>query len=155
MGGRGPSDNEWDITSVKIKREKLIEWRQTDQNQNQLSPVCFGSAIKGLQLTILLLVRPLFITSSQVLYFEDDYLEVELAIHIYVDKWPMTLAPTIEVSGYTDLRSINEDKERRLRIDLIEKLMIILPAIFYVCDLYPPQAVQRSLFNIEPLCPQT
>jgi hypothetical protein len=25
-----------------------------------------------------------------VLYFEDDYLEVELAIHIYVDKWPMT-----------------------------------------------------------------
>jgi hypothetical protein len=25
MGGRGPSDNEWDITSVKIKREKLIE----------------------------------------------------------------------------------------------------------------------------------
>jgi hypothetical protein len=25
-----------------------------------------------------------------VLYFEDDYLEVELAIHIYVDKWHMT-----------------------------------------------------------------
>jgi hypothetical protein len=25
-----------------------------------------------------------------VLYFEDDYLEAELAIHIYVDKWPMT-----------------------------------------------------------------
>jgi hypothetical protein len=39
-----------------------------------------------------------------VLYFEDDFvLEVELAIHIYVDKWPMTLAPTIEVSGYNSL----------------------------------------------------
>jgi hypothetical protein len=42
-------------------------------------------------LNIQLLVLPLFSTSSQVLYFEDDYLEVELAIHIYVDKWPMTL----------------------------------------------------------------
>jgi hypothetical protein len=42
-------------------------------------------------LNIQLLVLPLFSTSSQVLYFEDDYvMEVELAIHIYVDKWPMT-----------------------------------------------------------------
>jgi hypothetical protein len=44
-------------------------------------------------LNIQLLVLPLFSTSSQVLYFEDDYLEVELAIHIYVDKWPMTNKP--------------------------------------------------------------
>jgi hypothetical protein len=30
-----------------------------------------------------------------VLYFEDDYvLEVELTIHIYVDKWPMTEPPS-------------------------------------------------------------
>jgi hypothetical protein len=42
-------------------------------------------------LSIQLLVLPLFSTSSQVLYFEDDcVMEVELAIHIYVDKWPMT-----------------------------------------------------------------
>jgi hypothetical protein len=41
-----------------------------------------------------------------VLYFEDDYYvnEVDLAIRINVDKWPMTLAPTIdEVSGYNSL----------------------------------------------------
>jgi hypothetical protein len=43
-----------------------------------------------LQLSIQLIILPLFSTSSQVLYFEDDcVMEVELAIHIHVDKWPM------------------------------------------------------------------
>jgi hypothetical protein len=51
-------------------------------------------------LNIQLLVLPLFCTSSQVLYFEDDYvMEVELAIHIYVDKWPMTGIWDIMVPG--------------------------------------------------------
>jgi proteasome lid subunit RPN8/RPN11 len=43
-----------------------------------------------LQLNIQLLILPLFSISSQVLYFEDDYvMKVELAvIHIHVDKSP-------------------------------------------------------------------
>jgi hypothetical protein len=43
------------------------------------------------------------------LYFEDDYLmEVELAIHIHVDKWPMTLHETSQILAQKQTGNISE-----------------------------------------------
>jgi hypothetical protein len=65
------------------------------------------------------------------LYFEDDYLEVELAIHIYVDKWPMTLAPTIEVSGYNSFNEKNLKQEKCKPI--VGKLEMQVLHLFVMC----------------------